>query len=88
MPFKALFSDHPESVGETYLEHMRAALWFSTTMTRAALCCFVHAFLPFLFTKTGSSTIECLFESMVQAREFYTARKHNADLPGLAPTDS
>ena len=74
MPFTKLFRDHPESVGETYLEHMRAALWFSTTMARAALCCFFHAFLPFLFTKTGSSSIERLYQEMVIARDSYTQR--------------
>ena len=75
MPLKRLFKDHPESVGETYLEHMRAALWFSTTMARAALCCFVHAFLPFLFTRTGSGAIERLYEAMVVARDSYTRSK-------------
>ncbi len=76
MPLARLFKDHPKSVGETYFEHMRAALWFSTTMARAAVCCFVHAFFPFLFTRTGSSAIERLFEAMVTARDSYTARKH------------
>ena len=75
MSLAKLFKDHPKSVGETYFEHMRAALWFSTTMARAAVCCFVHAFFPFLFTKTGSSAIERLFEAMVTARDSYTQRK-------------
>ena len=89
MPFSKIFNDHPKSVGETYLEHMRAALWFSTMMAKAAFCCFVHAFLPFLFTKTGSSAIERLFEAMVQARESYTQRTrgHSVDT-GLGPQGS
>ncbi|HEY5624572.1 MAG TPA: DUF6356 family protein [Gammaproteobacteria bacterium] len=77
MPFSRLFKDHPASVGETYLEHMRAALWFSTTMARAAFCCLVHAFLPFLFTKTGSGAIERLYEAMVVARDSYTQRRRD-----------
>ena len=77
MSLARLFKDHPKSVGETYFEHMRAALWFSTTMARAAFCCFVHAFFPFLFTKTGSSAIERLFEAMVTARDSYTQRRRD-----------
>ena len=89
MPFSRLFNDRPESVGETYLEHMRAALWFSSTMARAAVCCFVHAFLPFLFTKTGSSAIERLFEAMVQARDSYTRRTRGRSVDtGLGPQTS
>jgi hypothetical protein len=75
MPLTRLFKEHPESVGETYMEHMRAALWFSTTMAKAAFCCFVHAFLPFLFIKTGSGAIERLYEAMVVSRDSYTRRK-------------
>lgn len=74
MPFSRLFKEHPASVGESYFEHMRAALWFSTTMAKAAMCCFLHAFLPFLFTKTGSGAIERLYEAMVTARDSYTQR--------------
>ncbi len=77
MSLTRLFKEHPASVGETYLEHMRAALWFSTTMARAAACCFVHAFLPFLFSRSGSGAIERLHEAMIVARKSYTRRKHN-----------
>ncbi len=87
MPLSRLFRDHPESVGETYVEHMRAALWFSFTMTRAAVCCFVHAFFPFLFTKTGSSAIERLFDAMVRARDSYSKRKRQADTSDPGRTD-
>lgn len=62
------FTDHPATVGETYLEHMRCALGFSLTMTCSAICCAIHAFLPFLFTKTGSSAIEDLHRRMVRQR--------------------
>ena len=58
LQFIRAFKEHPESVGETYGEHLLAALGFSATMVRAALCCAVHAFLPFLFTKTASRTVE------------------------------
>jgi len=62
------FTDHPASVGETYGEHLRSALGFSASMCRAALCCGVHAFLPFLFQRTGSKAIADLHTRMVQQR--------------------
>ena len=80
MPVSRLFKEHPASVGESYFEHMRAALYFSVNMAGAAICCFVHAFLPFLFTKTGSSKIEHLFQVMVRARDSFT--KHAPDNDG------
>ncbi len=68
MPLWRLFKNHPESVGETYLIHMRAALTFSFVMVRAAAACFVHAFLPFLFVRTGSSTVDRLSRKMIRRR--------------------
>ncbi len=62
------FTDHPATVGESYLEHMRSALGFSLTMIRGAFCCAIHAFLPFLFTTTGSSAIEDLHRRMIRQR--------------------
>ena len=32
------FTEHPESVGETYTEHLSAALGFAFTMARASVC--------------------------------------------------
>jgi hypothetical protein len=62
------FTDHPASVGESYAEHLRCALGFSASMCRAALCCTIHAFLPFLFQRTGSRAIEDLHRRMVLQR--------------------
>ena len=48
-----LFTSHPESVGETYLEHMSSASTFGLHLMLAGLACTVHAILPFLFKTTG-----------------------------------
>ena len=79
------FTDHPASVGETYGEHLRSALGFSASMCRAALCCSVHAFLPFLFQRTGSATIEDLHRRMVRQR--VGVRRHVAH-PRVGKDDS
>ena len=66
------FTSHPASVGETYTEHLRSALGVSASMCRAALCCSVHAFLPFLFQRTGSRAIEDLHRRMLRQRSKLT----------------
>lgn len=65
----ALFREHPASVGETYLEHMGMAASFAFAMLGAGIACLVHAFLPFLFTRTGRTTIESLYVRMVTHRD-------------------
>ena len=62
------FKDHPASVGETYLQHMRMSLSFGVRMFFASFACFLHAVFPFLFVKTGSATIQTLHRQMVSHR--------------------
>ena len=63
-----LFTDHPQSVGESYSEHLITASGFGTRMVLAGLACMVHALLPFLFVKTGSQQISALYDTMVANR--------------------
>lgn len=60
-----LFLEHPQSVGETYLEHQRQAFGFAGTMFLGALACFVHGLVPSLFTRTGSAAVLRLHERLV-----------------------
>ncbi|HWA43961.1 MAG TPA: DUF6356 family protein [Hypericibacter adhaerens] len=62
------FTEHPASVGESYGEHWLAAMGFGLRMFGASLACMVHAFLPSLFTRTGSRAIERLHDRMVVNR--------------------
>ena len=68
MNLRRLFTEHPESVGETYLQHLCAASWFAARMFTGAIACFVHALLPFTFRHTGSECISELHERMVVNR--------------------
>ena len=61
---RRLFVEHPESVGETYGEHMSVASWYGIRLLGAGLACIVHAVLPCLFVRTGSATIERLHGHM------------------------
>jgi hypothetical protein len=63
-----LFTQHPASVGETYLQHLRSAATFAICLLAGALACLVHAFLPFLFERTASHCIRQLHERMVVHR--------------------
>jgi hypothetical protein len=65
---RRLFTDHPATVGETYAQHFVSAVGFSAQMMIGAICCLVHAVLPFLFQTTGSGKIQCLYSAMVTNR--------------------
>lgn len=51
------FTKHPHSIGENYIEHCIEALYLFVRLTYSGLAMIIHAFLPFLFTKTASNTI-------------------------------
>ncbi|HLY53611.1 MAG TPA: DUF6356 family protein [Steroidobacteraceae bacterium] len=68
MDLMRAFTEHPASVGETYSEHMGRAAGFGFRMIGAGVACLVHALLPFLFARTGSSAIAELNDRMVVNR--------------------
>ena len=57
LAFTRIFTDHPQSVGETYFEHMRFAGWFAARLLMAGGAALVHAVIPCLFEKTASRMI-------------------------------
>ena len=76
-----LFTAHPASIGETYPQHMRVALSFAGPLFKAAAASVVHAFLPFLFTKTASLTIRQLNERIAaRCGSCPSGRLHRPDL--------
>ncbi len=62
------FSEHPASVGESYVEHFAVASGFGWALLKASAACFVHAVLPCAFERTGSLAITELQEQMVSKR--------------------
>src|SRR5262245_7233361 len=72
MNVRRLFTDHPASVGESYLQHLLVASGFGMRMVASGLACLVHAFLPFLFVRTGSRCIEQLHSEMLARRRHKT----------------
>ncbi len=57
-----LFTTHPESVGESYLEHAAFAGRFSLVLFAAAFAALIHAVLPFAFEKTASRMVARLYD--------------------------
>ena len=63
------FTKHPNSVGETYFEHMSKAIKFSIILEWLAFCVFIHAIFPFWNEFTGSDGVEKLNKEMQQRKK-------------------
>lgn len=66
--FARLFLTHPQSVGETYLEHQRVAVSFAGPLLLAGFACLLHAMIPGLCERTASSRIEILHARLNSGR--------------------
>ena len=73
------FTEHPESVGETYFQHMRTSFGFGAHMLLAGTGCILHGLFPFLCVKTGSNTIIKLHRKMVTHRDKRTVMSCSTD---------
>ena len=58
--FCRIFLDHPKSVGESYVQHMRFAGWFAGQLLGAGCAALIHAVIPCLFERTASRRIHAL----------------------------
>lgn len=65
---RKLFVSHPESVGETWFEHLCHASWFAGMMLYGGVACLIHALIPGACEKTGSRVITLLHDRMVVNR--------------------
>ena len=64
----SFLTDHLDEVGESYWEHMLNATGFALAMLVGGVACLVHALLPFLFVRTGSTRVRHLHDVMVGNR--------------------
>jgi len=71
-----LFTSHPQSVGESYTEHLCSATGFGLTMLVAGFACLLHGLFPFWFERTGSNAILRLHERMVTNRSHIARPLH------------
>jgi hypothetical protein len=63
-----VFTEHPASVNETYLQHLVAAMQFGVAMIAAGVACIIHGLVPIAFVSRGSDTICSLYQRMVTNR--------------------
>ena len=66
--FNAIFIAHPQTVGESYLEHQRSAWGFAMALLAASLMCFAHGLIPALFESAGSRRVAALHDARMAKR--------------------
>jgi hypothetical protein len=71
------FTEHPATVGETYLEHLLFAGTFGCRMLGGGLACCIHGLLPFLFVRTGSSVLLDLHAVLIRKRSGQISHTHH-----------
>ena len=81
------FLAHPRSVNEGYLEHQAHALKFSGSLLKASFVCFVHALVPALFERTGSTMVKRLHQEMVTNRVRRPAQSGASEASSYAAFD-
>ena len=54
---KNIFNDHPNSVSESYSQHLLKSISFGLKLIVIAFYSFVHAIFPFFFTNKVSNSI-------------------------------
>ena len=64
----SFFTDHPKSVGETYIQHFFVAFRFSLKLFMTSIAALIHAFLPALFKKTASRQIKNMYREMTSRK--------------------
>ena len=48
------FTEHPHSLGESYITHLVCALKYGTRMIVTGFAVIIHAIFPFVFKDSGS----------------------------------
>jgi len=79
------FTEHPDSVGETYFQHMGSSFSFGTKMFLNSFACFAHGIFPFICTSRGSQAITDLHDRMVAHR--HRDCEKNKDSAALTPAE-
>jgi len=62
------FTKHPNSVGETYLEHMKIALSTAIKIQLVTFILLTHALCPFLFEHTAGDKLNKITKGLQHRR--------------------
>lgn len=80
MSIRGKFTEHPASVDETYLEHMRVAAGFSSELAKAAFCAAIHAVFPWRHCTTASTKVHELQAKMTAGARAQEERLQHLEL--------
>jgi hypothetical protein len=61
---RRLFLSHPQSVGESYLQHQRVALSFALPLLGAGVAATIHALVPAMCERTAGNIIRRLHDRL------------------------
>jgi len=61
--FKKVFLEHPNSIGESYFQHLSFAFRTGVSLTLAGIACTIHAIFPCIFKEAASSKVQQLYKS-------------------------
>ena len=67
-----LFTKHPESIGETYLEHLYFALRTGFKLMLGGMACMIHGIFPFMFQTTGSTVAKKMLADVERRKQGHT----------------
>ena len=62
------FTDHPAQAGESYSKHLAFAGRHGFLLIAAGAACLLHAFLPFLFARTASASVERIHDELLHRK--------------------
>lgn len=67
-PLFEAFCEHPQSVGETYLQHMKFAVFLGLRLIIISICLLIHGVFPFIFKSFSGDQIISLATKIQQRR--------------------
>ena len=62
--FFLLFTKHPSSVNESYLQHFLQTIRVSYKLAKSSIIVLAHGLFPFLFTSKTTEDIEDLYKNL------------------------
>ena len=73
---KNIFKQHPNSIGETYLQHFVKAFGFGVKLILIAVQVFIHAVFPWCFEHSTSDQISKLNDILQSRKNFMNSDKN------------
>jgi len=59
-----MVNNHLNENDESYLQHLRKAMYYSGCLLVGSACAFVHAVIPFVMTKTTTKIVRHLSDDL------------------------